>query len=467
MRPHLKTQTFPVLSPYVWLSALFCCLTWPAQGVDLGEQPHAAVSDFHWQQEREGDPPAPTQDTDPSIEKAEESSPESPEPAAKKTVSDLTYQQHPGLAYAASKIYFSDQRYSISGFGEANVVRYASESNRDSGDIELFYTNLYRFSTFFGYRITDRLIFNSEFLGELIHDGTRELGSDVVIEAMLDYMIHPRFNTRFGFFPLPIGYVNNNDEPVMYNSVNRPEVERVIIPSSWIMLGAMAYGKVAGNLSYSAGIVGGLDGNDFVEGSWIRQGRHIHHGIPKDFTSVGQLLYSKGERMQFGVSGYHGASGVDGTEQALGRIKMPTTVYAAHGRFHASRYSITGVATQGRLGRTVEAYERTGRVMGARTYGYYMEADHDVLPYFLKQTGSRKLNIFARTEWLNTHDRTDVALLSRPRGEQDLRIATLGATYSPKRSLIFKGNYQFRNNRFSSRTIPESNVAEFGLGFIF
>jgi hypothetical protein len=72
-----------------------------------------------------------------------------------KLVPELTYQQHPGLAYAASKIYFSDQRYSISGFGETNFVRYSGGNNPDLGDIELFYTNLYRFSVFFGYKLTD------------------------------------------------------------------------------------------------------------------------------------------------------------------------------------------------------------------------------------------------------------------------------------------------------------------------
>lgn len=385
----------------------------------------------------------------------------------KKMVPELQYKQHPGLAYAASKIYFSDQKYAVSGFGEINAIRYAGESNRESGDIELFYTNLYRFSTFFGYKFTNRLIFNSEFLGEFIHDGTREYGTDIVIEAMLDYLIHPRFNARVGFFPLPMGYLNNNDEPVMFNSVNRPEVERVIIPSSWIMLGTMAFGKVAGNLSYSAGIVGGLDGNNFVEGTWIRQGRQIHHGIPKDFASVGQLLYSKGEDLQLGVSAYRGASGVDGTTDALGRVRMPTTVLSAHGRYQKPRFSLTGVATQGQLGRTVEAFERTGQVMGARTFGYYIEADHDILPYFSKKAGSRKLKVFARTEWLNTHARTDASLRGNRRNEQDLRIVTIGASYAPKRSFVFKSNYQFRANRFASAPVPESNVAEFGMGFIF
>lgn len=44
---------------------------------------------------------------------------------------------------------------------------------------------------------------------------------------------------------------------------------------------------------------------------------------------------------------------------------------------------------------------------------------------------------------------------------------TLGANYRPRRNLIFKANYQFRSNFQNVSGRPESNVAEFGLGFIY
>ena len=88
-----------------------------------------------------------------------------------KVVEELKYKQHPGLAYAASKIYFSDKRYSISGYGEVNAVKASEDQSAGGGDLELYYTNLYRFSTFLGYKIKPNLIFNFEFLGEFPHDG--------------------------------------------------------------------------------------------------------------------------------------------------------------------------------------------------------------------------------------------------------------------------------------------------------
>jgi hypothetical protein len=396
---------------------------------------------------------------DPEPEKQEKTQEAESEETGVKLVPELKYKQHPGLAYAASKIYFTDQRFSISGFGEVNTVLSPDEQSKDGGDIELYYTNLYRFSTFIGYKFSPKWIFNFEFLGELLQDGTQEFGRDIVIEAMLDYLMHPYFNMRFGFYPIPIGYLNNSDEPVMFRSVNRPEVERLIIPSSWISLGMMGFGGVPGteHFSWSAGVVGGLDAAEFRPGSWIRQGRQIHHGIPKDAAAHAQVAWSKGEHLQVGLSGYHGQSGT-GLDDGAGRLRATTSLGALHARYVAGHASLVGVATMGGLGNTEGIHALTGRTLGARTNGAYVE------PSYTFRNG--KFPIFARFETLNTHARVTQSLDRFRADERDLRITTVGANYQPKRNLVFKGNYQFRHNRspFSS---PEANLIEFGFGFIY
>lgn len=387
---------------------------------------------------------------------AQDPAPEPPAPS--RAVPELQYKQHPGLAYAASKIYFSDQRYSLSGFGEVNAVMADGSQDAGGGDLELYYTNLYRFALFFGYKLSPKLILNFEFLGELLQDGTREYGRDIVIEAMLDYLVHDYFNVRAGFYPLPIGYLNNNDEPVMFRSVNRPEVERLIIPSSWISLGIMAFGSIprARGFAWSAGAAGGLDASEFRPGSWIRQGRQIHHGVPRETAAHAQLSWSRGEEWQIGVSGYHGDSGAGSSEG--GRLKAATALGAAHARYAPGRFTVTGVAAWGGLGNTTGIRQATGRTLGARTYGYYLE------PSYALRRG--KAPVFVRYERLNTHARVAPALAALRGGEGDLRIITAGINYLPRRNVVFKGNYQFRSNR-SAFARPESNLAEFGFGFIF
>jgi hypothetical protein len=373
-------------------------------------------------------------------------------------VEELKYKQHPGLAYAASKIYFADQRYSISGFGEVNAVLSSTEQDRSGGDLELYYTNLYRISGFLGYKIKPNLIFNFEFLGELLQNGTQEFGNDIVIEAMLDYLIKPEINLRFGFYPITIGYINNNDEPVMFRSVNRPEVERLIIPSSWISLGVMAFGAVprTRNFSWAGGVVAGLDAAEFQPGSWIRQGRHLG-GVPRDPSAVGQLLYQPREDFQFGLSGYAGNSGAP-LPDSSGRLKAPTSIGAVHSRYRRGPFTIVGVGTAGSLGNTAGIYELTDRPIGARTYGWYVE------PSYAIRRG--KLPLFARVERLNTHARVDSSLQAVREGEKDLRIFTLGANYLPRPNIVLKANYQLRKNN-SPFGGPEPNMFEMGFGFIF
>jgi hypothetical protein len=172
---------------------------------------------------------------------------------AKELVEKLKYKQQPGLALAASKIFFSDKNYSLSGFGELNYVQYLGDKNTNLGDLELYYTNLYRLATFFGYRFSPKIIWNSEFQIEYLHDRFEEGHHEIVIEAFMDFLLADFIKARIGYYPLTIGYVNNNDEPVMFYSVNRSEVERIITPSTWIELGAMLYGNITPYLSYALG----------------------------------------------------------------------------------------------------------------------------------------------------------------------------------------------------------------------
>ncbi len=227
----------------------------------------------------------------------------------KDVVEKLTYQQQPGLAIAASKIYFSKKRYSISGFGEVNYVQYLDEKDTDVGDMELYYTGLYRAATFFGYRLHKKIIWNSEFQIELLHDRTQEIDYEIVFEAFIDFLIKDYFKFRVGYYPLTIGYVNNNDEPVMFYSVNRSEVERIITPSTWIELGLMFYGNISKAVSYAVGVSQGLDSKEYIGASWIRQGRQIRFGVPRGWAINPQINYTGIKDLTLSASGYFGTTG--------------------------------------------------------------------------------------------------------------------------------------------------------------
>ena len=415
----------------------------------------------------------------------------------KVTVEKLKYKQQPGLALAASKIFFSDKRYSISGFGEASFVEYLGPKDTDSGDLELYFTNLYRFATFFGYRFSDRFIWNSELQVEYLHDGREENKTEFLFEAFIDYLWKDYLKFRLGYFPLPIGYVNNNDEPIMFYSVNRSEVERLITPTTWIEFGAMFYGNFTDDLSYALGISQGLNAAEYLSGSWIRQGRVITWGLPKALSFTPQLNYSGIENLNLSISGFFGNSGQEQTiigNDGPQKVKAPVKIGTGYAKYEKDNWRFVTVGTYGALRETREIAALTGaekgisQIMGNRTMGYLFELGHDILPYFKKgktisegflyNTREFKFPLFIRFERLNTQLRFDDSLipptcptcLPSPFSlvQNNLRIWTLGLNFNTKENIVLKTNYQFRKNLTAGEfALDEGNRLEFGFGFIF
>lgn len=382
-----------------------------------------------------------------------------------KLIEELKYIKQPGLANAASKIYSADRRYSFAGFTEINSVTYLGEKNTGD-DIELYYTNLYRFGFYFGYKITDRFIFNSEIQAELLHDGFREVGTELNFEWMFDYLFHPSFNVRVGNYPIPVGYTNINEEPIAFYSVNRPEVERIILPTQWLETGVMFYGNFLKNqLEYNLGLTKGLDASNMVEGTWIRRGRFHGLEVPRAWAANGKLEYVAQDDIKLGIAGYYGDAG-RGSDTPSGQSFNPTvSLYSAFAGYEWGNFSVFGLAMRGSTTQTDRIFEFDNQVMGEETFGYYGELRWDLWSAF-KSEKDWKLPIWLRYERLDTHASVASSFENRAFDRQNLEIISVGANLRPKKNLVFKVNYQFREN-LSESIIPEANRLELGLGFIF
>lgn len=404
------------------------------------------------------------------------------------TIEKLKYQQQPGLALAASKIFFSDKRYSISGFGEFNYVPIQDNVNTDVGDLELYYSGLYRYATFFGYRLSDKVIWNSEFQIEFLHYKTEETHHEIVIEAFIDYLFKDYLKARVGFYPLTVGYVNNNDEPVMFYSVNRSEVERLITPTTWIEFGTMFYGNISKDWSYALGFSQGLNSKNYLSGTWIRQGREIRFDLPSSVSINPQINYTGIKNLTLSASGYYGNSGQGETvslNNSEVEVKGNINLSTAYAKYDWNNFRFVTVGTYGRLGDTDKIFELTkdqdgdGQVLGSEVYGYLFELGCDILPYFRNEKNIKhkksflfdshemKLSLFARYERLNTHQSIHPSIQNLPRIENNMDIWTFGINFNTKENIVLKANYQYRMNRFANDPNPIKNIFETGIGFIF
>lgn len=410
----------------------------------------------------------------------------------KKLVDSLTYEQHMGLPAAASKIYTSGKNYAISGFGESNYNHYLGPKNRESQDLELYNTHLQRFVLYGAYKPVDWLVLYAELFAEFANDGTEESDFEYFPEFFIDFLINKRFNVRIGTHQPGIGYINNNDEPILFYSVNRPEVERMLIPSQWIDLGLMTYGHLNDNFKWSASIYQGLDAENLNGSTWIRRGRD--KALRFNFDSYllnGKLLYTGIENTELSVSGLYSPVGLGNTIErngAIENVRANTYLGSAYARYTYKNLSLMALGVFGNVSNTDQLFYLTQnssigpQVIGSEILGFYAEASYDILPLlgFKKQKDDAKndnfffkreefkLPLFARIERLDTHRSVHELLRDQEILRSNLTTLTLGANFNTRRNIVFKANYQFRWNK---ETLPtgefEGDRIEVGLGFIF
>ncbi len=372
------------------------------------------------------------------------------------SIPELRQQSYSGMGFAASKVYFSPQGLSIGGYGEIVYINYDSSSKRD-------YTDLYRFIPYIGYKFNDKIILNAEI--EFEHGGNAERGGEVSVEfAYIDFLINKWANIRLGNLLIPVGITNLQHEPVFFNSVNRPEVETKIIPSTWNENGILFYSNT-GNIDYQVGIVNGLYGTThgefgFSSDSWIRGGRQGGaKAVAEDFAFVGRVDYSGIEGLYLGGSVYYGNSG-QGETLGGEEIKGTVSLFEIHGKYQIKGFELTGLYVKGHLRDSDLISLYNDDVIGKDTYGYYLNVAYDVLP-LLNQNSNFSLPVFARYEKYNTQD--SVADGFTPDPNNDKTIWTVGLNFKPHPNIVLKADYQFRDNEGDG----EADRLELGLGFIF
>src|SRR5262245_61267715 len=151
-----------------------------------------------------------------------------------------------GLGPAASKIYGRDRGVSIGGYGEALYQNFSTRADDGSPAEEEDNVDLTRAVFYFGYKFDKGIVFNSEIEYEhaTTGEGDEEKGEVSVEFAYLDFPIGPSWGIRAGQMLVPMGMINELHEPPIYLGARRPDVETVIIPTTWREVGVGGYGTV-------------------------------------------------------------------------------------------------------------------------------------------------------------------------------------------------------------------------------
>jgi hypothetical protein len=394
-------------------------------------------------------------------------------------IGDIEYESYGGLGPAASKVYFAPKGLSIGGYGEFfyrnNLGERASDACATSpGSCD--FSDILRAVLYTGYRFSDKIVFNSEV--EFEHQ------RQVFVEfAYLDFLFSDPVRLRIGNVLVPMGITNELHEPVFFNGVERPEVERNIIPSTWNENGIGIHGDLAPGLTYKLYGFQGLNATRGppTAGSWIRGLRTrggtsgsaaADRALAETFAGAAALAYESGPVL-VGASAYAGRSGqgqvvrpaaAGASPEDLRKIEGDVTMVEAHAQLAMRGVQLRALAVQGTLSDAELINARHGLTgssgLGSRVRGAYVEGAFDLMSLFAREN---QLIPFVRYELLKFHDRVPSGTARNP--SLDVDLVTAGVTYKPMPMVALKADWNWRRTQAASN--PVSRAVNVGAGFVF
>jgi len=352
-----------------------------------------------------------------------------------------------GLGAAASKVYFSKSPLSIGGYGEM----YYANTQKDGATAGESVVDVYRFVPYIGYKFSDNVILNTEI--EFEHGGSDDSsdpdlsGGYVKVEFMyLDFLINENFNARVGNFLVPMGLVNERHEPTLFTTVQRPQTERYLVPSTWHESGAMVFGNITDDISYKVAMITGLDTLENGE-KWLRSARggSFKQKNP-EFAGVARVDYTGVNGLFVGTSAYYGTSGIGEDSN--------TFMYDIHADYKRSAFRAYGVYTQ-----TLRSNANTiSSVAVKEAKGGFLNLSYDLLETMKSQY---TLPLFVQYESVNPQ-----AKFADGTSYEAVNTTTLGINFFPHEQVVLKADYAMADNDYSNSGV-DSDTFSLSMGFIF
>lgn len=359
-----------------------------------------------------------------------------------------------GLGPAASKIYRTERGLSIGGYGELLYQNFDSERDNGAASGRSDQFDLLRGIVYFGYKWNDRWLLNTEIEYE-------HAGSEVSVEfAYIDYLWRPEMNVRAGLLLVPMGFINELHEPTVFLGARRPDIEQVIIPTTWRENGFGVFGDL-GPFTYRTYLVNGFRGAGFTAGG-LRGGRQKgNQARAEDFAWVGRLDFTGAPGLLVGGSAYLGDSGQDVTLSGRS-VEVGTTIVEGHLEWRWRGLELRAMGVQADLDDVADLSTALGftgnQSVGEKLQGYYLQLGYDLLA---GRGGERALIPYARWETYNTQDEVPSGFQANP--ANDVETLTLGLAVKPIEQLILKVDYQDVDNE-AGTGIDQLNAL---LGYVF
>lgn len=321
------------------------------------------------------------------------------------------------------------QGLTIGGYGQ---IDYNEPDGSEPGLLDV-----HRLVLYVGYNFNERVSFRSEI--EIEH------ASEIYIEqAYLNYRVKESLNFLAGVILIPMGIVNEYHEPTTYYGVERPSVDKYIVPTTWREMGVGISGNISdASLRYQAYVVNGF--KSFADGSGILRGKDgLRKGRQKAIEAIAsaanfsaKLDYYGIPGLRLGLSGYFGKTQTDDTTLEDSYVGVAMVGFDA--RYKYDNFEFRGQYITTSLSGTEEYNTLTGKDLGSKMYGYYGE-----VAYSFDLKGEEQLTPFLRYENYNTQAEMAGSFVAND--AYDKNELFFGLNYKVAQGAAFKIDYQLINN---------------------
>jgi hypothetical protein len=302
---------------------------------------------------------------------------------------------------------------------------------------------------FAGYEFNSRTKFITEIEFEHV--------SEVYVEqAYLSYKLFDNMSVKGGLMLIPMGIINEYHEPPSFNGVERPNVDKNIVPTTWREIGLGVDGRLnSASLRYQLYVVNGFNGYDNVDGGKFKGSSGYRKGRQKGADSYisspnvsAKVDYYGISGLKIGLSGYFGKSqstlydGLDKNDKmAIATADSSVIGISMIGLDY--RYSILGFQTRGQLiyskSTNVDEYNMfTGQDLGESMLGYYAEVSYNIFQN--NSSVQNELAPFFRYEKYNTHQSVVSGMTKNDAFNRTELV--FGFAFKMDRGAAFKADYR-------------------------
>jgi len=362
------------------------------------------------------------------------------------------------------------QSTSVGGYGELHYNLVVPDGDGQSAA----QIDLHRLVLFFAHNFSDPLRFYAEV--EIEHafvEGGDESGEIGVEQAFIDWrLLDDRLGLRAGVVLVPMGIINQWHEPPVFHGVERPAVDRVVIPTTWREGGIGVFGEPVEGLRYELYVMSGLDPAGFSASNGLRGGRqHVFEASTDGLAVAGRVEYEPLPGLLGGLSAYWGQAGPNAdlvtdctTDPVTGELvgcvgfdgDVPVLGFSADARLHLAGIEARAVAAYFSVGDT-EPIRSGGIDVASGLIGMYAEVGYDVLSLVESE---HQLVPFMRLERYDPTFRHDEAAVQGTAAATDLVV---GATYRPIPQIALKADV----TRHMADAGAGRTVLDLGVGWMF